>query len=218
MLLRMWSVRGECHLAPSVDEVTITCDSTVRAYEVKQGESTYASSGGRRIDVLRWQRLGSAILSGSIALDLQGGFGSQADYQPGSDRIEVRYQERGKEQVRLDLPFNQTALAQDTILPVAVDNLWPWQLAGLCFNPGEQGSVLRFNPYTWLDQARGSGPLAEPRLVKVTAPVEVQTPAGVFSAWLVTVSDREKAWYADIGGVLVVVQYFNGVETWTLKP
>jgi len=124
---------GECRLAPSGDEVTITCDSTVRAYEVKQGESTYASSGGRRIDVLRWQRLGSAILSGSIELDLHGGFGSQADYQPGSDRIEVRYQERGKEQVRLDLPFSQTALAQDPTLPVAVDNLWPWQLTGLRF-------------------------------------------------------------------------------------
>jgi hypothetical protein len=196
--------------------MTIICESTVEAYEVKQGNSTFTSSGGSRTDILRWQSNGRAIVSGSTALDLQGGYNSLVEYQPGSDRIEVRFTESGKEEIRLDLPTSETALAQNPALPIAADNLWPWQLAGLKLSAGEQGNVLRFNPYTWLDPTRGSGPLAETRLLKVTAQTEVQTPAGTFTAWLVNSGDREKAWYADTGETMLVVQYFNGIETWSL--
>jgi hypothetical protein len=209
---------GECHLIPAEETMELTCTSTVQAYEVKQGQSTFASSGGRRVDTLRWQAAGGQFLSGSSVLDLQGGFGSQVDFRPGQDSIEIRYQEKGQPEQRLDLPLRKTALSTDPTLPLAADYTWPWQLAGLSQAEGEPGSVIRFNPYTWNNAIRASGPLAEMHRIKVTAPGEVHTPAGTFQAWPAANGDHDTAWYADIDGTRTVVKYFNGVETWALKP
>jgi hypothetical protein len=77
---------------------------------------------------------------------------------------------------------------------------------------------VQFNPYTWNNTTRSSGPLAEPRLIKVTTPAEVQTLAGRFQTCSAASGDRDTAWYAEIDGTLSVVKYFNGIETWYLKP
>jgi len=79
------------------------------------------------------------------------------------------------------------------------------------------GAVLRFNPYTWNNDTRSEGPLAEPHLIMVSDREELQTPAGQLTATTVKNGERDTVWYATIDGTLAVVQYFNGVETWILK-
>lgn len=209
---------GECRLTLAGEEMELVCTSTVQAYEVKQDQGTYASSGGQRIDTLRWKAANGKFLSGSSALDLQGGFASQVDFHLAEDRIIVRYQEKGQPEKALDLFFNQTALAKDPSLLLAPDYTWPWQLASLCQQKAEPGGVMRFNPFTWNQNTRSNGPLAEPRVIKVTPSTEVQTPARSFQACSAASGNRETVWYADIGGVLTIVKYFNGIETWYLNP
>jgi membrane protease YdiL (CAAX protease family) len=212
---------GECRVLPDGSELELTCSSTVQAYEVKNGQSTYASSGGQRVDTLRFQAADGKLISGASALDLQGGFHSQVDFGMGDDRIVVRYQEQGQPEKNLDLPFAETLLAQDPALPLAPDYTWPWQLASLCQGPrapGSQaaGSVLRFNPFTWNNTTRTSGPLAEARPIQVSSPAvesaELEQPCSLQSG------DRDTVTYASINGTLTVVSYFNGIETWVLKP
>lgn len=161
-------------------------------------------------------------------LDLQGGFGSQVEFFLGEDRIVVLYKEKGQPEKNLDLPFRLTALSSDPALPLAPDYTWPWQMASLCQKVNETGkeradnetpgSVIRFNPYTWNNTTRTSGPVAEPRLVKVTSPAGGQMPAEGSETCLIMSGDRETVEYAHINGTLTIVEYFNGIETWVLKP
>lgn len=213
---------GECHLTLEGDEMEITCTSTVEAYEVKRNQSTYASAGGSRVDVLRWSAVNGRLISGSSTLDLIDGYGSRVDFRPGDGSIEIRHQVKGEAEKRLDLPFSETALSSQPDFLLAADNTWPWQLAGLLDaprDPGqrEAGAVLRFNPYTWNSRTQSTGPLAEPRQIEVADSVEVEVPRGKFTATSVSNGDRETAWYAILDGTLTVVQYFNGIETWILK-
>jgi membrane protease YdiL (CAAX protease family) len=210
---------GKCSLVPNGTEIELTCSSTVQAYEVKQGQSTFTSSGGQRIDTLRFQAAGSKFVSGSSVLDLQGDFHSQVNFGLGDDRIIVRYQEKGQPEKNLDLPFSQTALSSNPTLPLAPEYTWPWQLASLCQRENEAGSatdgnVIHFNAYTWNNTTRTNGPLVEPRLIKVTG----QLPAEAGESCLVESGDRETVEYATINSTLTVVKYFNGIETWILKP
>ncbi len=209
---------GKCDLTPVAEVMELVCASTVQAYEVKQGQSTFASSGGQRMDTLRWNKADGTFVSGSSAMDLQDGFASQVDFRLAKDTIEVRYQEKGKPEQRLDLPFSKTAFSQNPALPLTPDYTWPWQLAGLSRSEGERGSVMRFNPYTWNNSTRASGPLAEPHRIKMSGLSRVETLAGSFQALSVANGDYDKVWYADIDGTLTVVKYFNGIETWVLKP
>lgn len=213
---------GECHLTLEGDEMEITCTSTVEAYEVKRNQSTYASAGGSRVDVLRWSAVNGRLISGSSTLDLIDGYGSRVDFRPGDGSIEIRHQVKGEAEKRLDLPFSETALSSQPDFLLAADNTWPWQLAGLLDaprDPGqrEAGAVLRFNPYTWNSRTQSTGPLAEPRQIEVADSVEVEVPRGKFTATSVSNGDRETAWYAILDGTPTVVQYFNGIETWILK-
>lgn len=109
---------GECRLEPQGSEWELVCDSTTREYEVKQGQSTFASSGGQRVDTLRFTASGGFV-SGSTQLNLQDGFGSQIQYSLGDDRILVNYQETGQPEKPLDLPLAQTALAHTPDLALA---------------------------------------------------------------------------------------------------
>lgn len=214
---------GACRLLPEGNETQVTCTSTVQAYEVKQNQGTYISSGGTRVDVLRWKSANGEFITGSYTLELQDGFGSQIDFELGSDRIEVYYQPKGQPEERLDLQFSQTALSTEPNMIVTPDYTWPWQLAGLYEQAPDTGNkvpgdVLRFHPYTWNNDTRSQGPLSKPHPVVITAAEVLQTPAGHFTATAVRRGDHDTAWYAAVNDTVVVVKYFNGIETWYLKP
>lgn len=214
---------GECRLLPEENETQLTCTSTVQAYEVKQNQSTYVSSGGTRVDVLRWKPVNGEFISGSSTLELQDGFGSQVDFELGSDRIEVHFQQKDQPEERLDLQFSQTALSTVPNMIVTPDYTWPWQLAGLYAQAPDTGNkmsgdVLRFHPYTWNNATRSQGPLAEPHPVEITAAEVLQTPAGQYTAKAVKRGDHDAVWYAAVNDTVTVVKYFNGIETWYLKP
>ena len=57
--------------------------------------------------------------------------------------------------------MTDTPLGTTPNLLVVDDNTWPWQLAGIQWKEGAAGRVVRFNPYTWRNDTRDNGPVAE---------------------------------------------------------
>lgn len=207
---------GECLLVPGEAVNEITCSSKVIAYEVKHNNGTFMSSGGERIDRLRWQTADGRLISGGTALTLQDGeYVSETNWTVGVESIDIDMLRNGKEENSISLPYNETPLAKNRDLIVAPDNTWPWQLAGIKLELEEIGNVVRFNSYTWRNKTQDSGPLAENRLVAVVDKEEVTTPAGEFTAWKVMLGEDQTAWY-DVRGSHTLVKFFNGIESWSL--
>jgi membrane protease YdiL (CAAX protease family) len=207
---------GDCQLTPAGAMLEITCHSTVAAYEVTIGKSYYSSSGGTRVDFLRWQAAGGRMQTGSSDLNLQGGsYISNIRWTLEPDRLALHTQIQGEAEKDISLPLDPTSPSNTSALLVVSDYTWPWQLAGIDLTSGVNGAVLRFTPLTWREKTHDSGPLAEARLVTVTGPEAVTTPAGKFSAWKVTLGNNQVAWYA--ADTRTLVKFNNGVETWSLE-
>lgn len=207
---------GQCGLTVEADLHTLTCTSTTQAYEAQRGSSYYMSSGGTRIDRLTWQADNCAQVEGAVLQDLVSGFHSETNWTPAADGIQVRIQQSGEETSEVFLPYDETPLSDEPALPVVHDYSWPWQIAGLSKTQGVMGDVMRFHPNTWRDETQDSGPAAKREMVRVVGKEKVTTPAGTFDAWKVTLGLDLTAWYPVDGG-RAPVQFFNGVETWSLS-
>lgn len=207
---------GTCRVVPGQTADEITCTSTVAAYEVRQNNSLYMSSGGSRTDWLAWNRADGRVLEGSSSLNLSdGSYNSVTAWQVLADGIRIQRQDSVQLDEDLNLPLGDTPLANDPGLLVAHSYSWPWQLAGLELKAGNTGMIVQFDPYTWRNETNDQGPTTRTRRVTVEGLDEVTTPAGTFQAWKVT-SGPETAWLHAADG-LTVVQFFNGIETWALK-
>lgn len=207
---------GECELTADRRENTLTCTSTVEAYEVRQGSSFFSSDSGTRIDRLTWQADGTLVDAEILLTVLDGSFQSETAWAAGADGIDVHV-ERSDEPIKdVHVPYSETPLGEEPALLVVHQYSWPWQLAGLNQMQGEMGSVMRFHPNTWREETQDSGPVAERELVRVSGQEEVTTPAGTFDAWKVTLGLDLAAWYP-VDGDRAPVMFFNGVETWLLS-
>jgi len=209
---------ADCQLVPDSAVIEITCRSTVEAYEVKtNNNSTFSSSGGERIDQLSWHAADGSPVFGKTALNLmEGTYTSTVSWTMSTRGFDLRRIVEGEEEQIFDLPFSETPLAKDFDLLVAPDYTWPWQLAGVELAQGTSGNVARFNAYTWRNDTQDSGPLVENRLVTVSGPEEVTTPAGKFTAWKVMLGSDQTAWF-EANDSHSLVKFNNGIETWSLK-
>ncbi|HZW04955.1 MAG TPA: type II CAAX endopeptidase family protein [Anaerolineaceae bacterium] len=206
-----------CELTTDETENSLACTSSVRAYEVQQGNSFYSSSGGSRTDRLTWRAANGALVNAEILMTLDDGtYRSETAWAQAADHIRITTQADEDEPQEITLPYSETPLAGDPALPVVHDYTWAWQLAGLTLADGEMGSVVHFRPNTWREETQDSGPVSERALVSVAGQEDVVTPAGPCTAWKVTLGRELAAWYAVDGGP-VPVKFFNGVETWLLN-
>ena len=207
---------GRCHLTPLGAEAEIICTSQVRAYEVTVGQSTWMSSGGERTERLRWLPISGQALDGELTHVLESGaFLINAAWTLNETGMEIQQSIIGQPGSSTFVPLAETPLAEDPALLLVADMSWPWQIAGLRFEEGENGAVVRFNPYTWRAQTSDSGPVWEKARVTVGEVERVETPAGSFDARKVSLGERQAAWYA-LQHIPIPVKFFSGVETWTL--
>ncbi len=207
---------GDCRLELREPAAELTCTSAVIAYEAQKGSSYFSSSGGERVDTLRWRLEDGQLLNGASLMTLSdGSFTSEQRWSLGSADILVRVSENGGEWSSTSIPFDRTPLAKDSRLPVVSDYTWPWQLAGVELKPGTQGRVVRLQPYTWRSASNDNGAVAEAQLAAVHACQQVSTPAGSFHACEVTLGNDKSAWLD--AQTLAPVKFFNGIETWVLK-
>ncbi len=208
---------GECRLTPTADLIELTCTSTVRAYEVRIGNSYWSSAGGERVDTFVWQAADGRLLSGHTRQNLHAGaYRTTTRWERQAEGMAVVFEQENEPESRFFLPWSETPLAEAAALPIVTDFAAPWQLATLPLERGAGGQVARFNPYTWRPATEDSGPVLEQWPVTVLGREGISTPAGDFDAWRVAFGSRHTLWYAEASPALPV-KFFNGIETWTLK-
>lgn len=209
---------GECLLTPEGALIDLACTSTVRAYEVRIGDSFWSSAGGERRDHFRWRADDGSLVSGQTVMHLQdGAYHADIRWTTGADGIRVQINVRGEPERVFELPWSETPLADDATLPLLTDYAAPWQLAALDLRMGTWGQTTRFHPFTWRPATQDNGPVAAQWLVMVTGREKVDTPAGAFHAWKVTFGNHQTVWLDDSVTPARPVRFFNGIETWTLK-
>jgi membrane protease YdiL (CAAX protease family) len=207
---------GTCTLDVRSETIEITCASDVDAYRVEHGGGTFMSSGGERIDQVAWYRADGRLVGGTTTMNLEdGAFHSDLSWVAMPGGVDIDYQDTFDANGDTFLSWLDTPRAEHPNLLTAHSKIWPWQLAGMPFEAGHTGSIIKFDPYTWRQTTQDQGPLAEIRNLNVSEE-EVQTPAGTFTAWKVSAHRDETAWF-DVSDGVTVVQFFNGIETWVLK-
>jgi membrane protease YdiL (CAAX protease family) len=203
---------GTCQIGAAEPALTVTCVSFVEVYDVEYNGGRFLSSGGSRSDLLTWDRAGSRVRGGVTAMDLSDStFQSETAWSLSDGALMVEYSDSNSVSAEVSLPLEEDA---DVLLAHA--NIWPWHLAGVRFDEEPAGRVVRFHPYTWRNATQDQGPVAEARRMAVLGEEVVETPAGTFTAWKVTIGRDETAWY-DVSNGVTVVKFFNGMETWNLK-
>ncbi|HSV85470.1 MAG TPA: type II CAAX endopeptidase family protein [Levilinea sp.] len=203
---------GTCQIGAAEPALTVTCVSFVEVYDVEYNGGRFLSSGGSRSDLLTWDRAGSRVSGGVTAMDLSSStFQSETAWSLSDGALMVEYADSNSVSADVSL-----LLEDDENVLLAHANIWPWHLAGVRFDEKPAGRVVRFHPYTWRNATQDQGPVAEARRLAVLGEEVVETPAGTFTAWKVTIGRDETAWY-DISNGVTVVKFFNGMETWNLK-
>jgi membrane protease YdiL (CAAX protease family) len=209
---------GECLLTPVGALIDLACTSTVRAYEVRIGDSFWSSAGGERRDHFRWRADDGSLISGQTVMNLQdGAYHADIRWTTDADGIHVRINVRGEPERVFELPWSETPLADDATLPLLTDYAAPWQLAAIELKTGMWGQTARFHPFMWRQATQDNGPVAAQWLVMVTGRERIDTPAGAFHAWKVAFGTHQTVWLDDSVMPTRPVRFFNGVETWALK-
>lgn len=209
---------GACVLTPEGALIDLACTSTVRAYEVRIGNSFWSSAGGERRDHFRWRADDGSLVSGQTVMDLQeGAYHADIRWTTDADGIRVQVAMRGEPERTFFLPWGETPLADDAALPLVHDYAAPWQLTALDLKPGTWGQTARFHPFMWRQDTQDNGPIAAQWLVMVTGREKIAVPAGEFRAWKVAFGNNQSVWLDDSVTPARPVKFFNGVETWALK-
>ena len=209
---------GECLLTPEGALMDLKCTSTVRAYEVRIGNSFWSNAGGERRDHFRWRADDGSLISGQTVMDLQeGAYHADIRWMTDADGIRVQIAVRGEPERVFELPWSETPLADNAALPLLNDYAAPWQLAALDLKPGTWGQTARFHPFVWRQETHDNGPIAAQWLVMATGREKIATPAGEFRAWKVAFGNHQTVWLDDSVTPARPVRFFNGVETWALK-
>ncbi len=209
---------SECLLTPEGALIDLACTSTVRAYEVRIGDSFWSNAGGERRDHFRWRAADGSLISGQTVMDLRdGAYYADIRWTTDADGISVQINVRGELERVFELPWSETPRADEAALPLLNDYAAPWQLTALDLRAGTWGQTARFDPFTWRPATEDSGPVAAQWLVMVMGRERITTPAGAFQTWKVTFGNQQTVWLDDSVTPAQPVRFFNGVETWALK-
>jgi hypothetical protein len=204
--------QAQCDLTPDADAIALHCHSEHRAYEIDTGHGRYIGGDDEMVLSARWRRADGMPLQGETQVQSSLGLYRRQWTFDGA-QFSVIQQDPDEPEKRLELPFEP---AGKTTPFMMAESAWPWVLSSLPFTEGYAAGAHLFRPYTWREATQDSGPQTQLLLLMVTGTEEVTTPAGTFTAWRVQVGEREIAWYA-VDAPHILVQYFNGMETWLLE-
>jgi membrane protease YdiL (CAAX protease family) len=207
---------GECSLRSTDTHASLVCSAQMQAYEVTIGRSYFASSGGTQEEHIQWRLQDGQAVSGSTSINIPHmEYDYSLEWLYEVDGLEIKVFERGEEK-DMSLDLDDTPLASDSSQLLVTNFTWPWQLSGMTFKQGEAGRAVYFRAHTWRPETQDSGPVARRTVIAVVGQEDVQTPAGTFRTWKVSLDDAQTAWYS-MENPQMVVKMFNGSETWYLK-
>lgn len=116
----------------------------------------------------------------------------------------------------LNVSFNRTPEAPLSVTPdMFLPNEWPWRLAALPFDDGLVYDVNIAYPLKWSPEDERSRPTTEVHTLWVRGKETIETPAGIFEAWKVTL-ENESAWYT-VEAPHDLIQYDNDMSIYILS-
>ncbi len=167
----------------TMQSVTLDCTRTIEAFEYKANNSFYSSIDMETTFTIAWDQ---------EDLSLQ-----QMTETNLSDQYESFWQiQQTDQELIFNLEENGNLITEIFPLQTLVEEEWPWRLMGLPFSDTLVNQFNYLEPLTWRQETQDSGPLLKPNAyLIVSEPEEVITPAGTFSAWKVSLSNNQSAWY-----------------------
>ncbi len=193
---------AECGLKPGGNTYQLSCQVSQKAFKTTQGSSTYQSDAYGSQQAATWDMNSLDLLQ---ATGSQRAAQSQLEWnlQPSHSGLTLAVTQNGQRLQVLALPSN-------TLL----DGEWPWRLQALPFNISYSRKVTVAWPLHYSTEAKGSIPYSQNSLVVVTNSEPVNTPAGNYIAWKVTLGDQS-AWY-DVKAPHTLLRYDTGVVSYLL--
>lgn len=205
---------GTCRLASDGQVVSLTCESWVQAYEVRQNGSLWSSITGERRDEATWGAEDGRLFSGSsVFTATEMDYRSETNWSTDEAGIWVDITATNLEETFF-LPWEDTPQTEVRDLLVVTDFTAPWQISGLDFEAGVLGRLVRFHPHTWRPATQDQGPVAHAWVVRTVSVEELSLAAGK-EALRVNLGPSHIAWYD--GEEVGPVKFFNGMETWVEK-
>jgi hypothetical protein len=207
---------GECRLATDGQVVSLTCESNVQAYEVRQNGSLWSSiNGGRRDEAVMSAEDGRLFSGSSVFTGTEMDYRSETNWSIDEEGIWVDITATNLEESYF-LPWEDTSQTETGELLVVTDYTAPWQISGLDFEAGILGRLVRFHPHTWRPTTQDQGPVAHAWVVRTVGMEELTLAAVGEKALRVNMGPSHVAWYHE-GEELGPVKFFNGMETWMEK-
>lgn len=195
--------QATCQRSAAAGEYRLDCQfDHQKAYQIQQGNSYFQDGIHQETVHTSWNASNLSLITWQS--DLQGeGYPTSASAIGNSEALSLTVVSNGTAEAPL-------VITPATLLP----GEWPWRLSALPFKEGLKEPVVVAYPLRWSEAAQESISQTEEHLVNVAGQESVDTPAGTFEAWKVTVGD-ETAWYR-VEAPHIVVKYDNGMNTYLL--
>ena len=187
---------GICELDPGTDTVSLDCTLQNEAFEIRQ-DNSYWSSDERTVTLdATWTAEGMALLAAETRIE-----GSSSELTAAAQRKD--------DEMLISVAGSHIGDGSTTVAPpVLLDMLWPWQLSALPFSSGLVREATLVYPSRWDPDLNASVLTVTDAAVVIHGVESVNTPAGHFMAWCVTV-DGHTAWY-EVEAPHTLVKYDDG--------
>jgi uncharacterized protein len=192
----------DCTLAPDGPDIHLSCDRTIRAYELKIGNSFYQD--GNHADVLEmaWNAKTMQLLI----------FAFERKYEDGT--VQISKVHEGKLISSDSAGTQEVELGESDLLELE----WVWRVALLKANAGQRFQTPFGYLMTWDNQKNRSSPMIKNEILKVYDDERIVLPKGDVSGRKLTLAGGA-AWYAKEdaqAGLLRPVKFDDGMVVYTL--
>jgi membrane protease YdiL (CAAX protease family) len=192
----------------TMQSLTLDCNRVIEAFEYKENNSFYSSLAMETNINVIWDQ---------EDLSLQQMTETRIS-DPNLGSWQIQQTDQG---LVFNLDENDNLITETFPQQTLVEDEWPWRLMGLSFSDTVVNRFGFLEPLTWREKSQDSGPLLTPNAyLIVSGPEQVVTPAGTFSAWKVSLSNNQSAWY-DVNAPYTLVKLesrmFNYVLTQSIQ-
>jgi hypothetical protein len=175
---------AECQWHTSELSLNLSCQKEYDAFEVQIGNSFFSSADLNSRLTVEWKPE-QLNLSSLIQENITEFYTTSWQTEKSGDELVLNVQTKDSEIEPFS--FSPTTLVQEE---------WAWRLMGTSFTNLQNASIEYLTPMTWREETQDNGPLLKKERILITGPENIQVPAGEFSAWKVSLSNGETAWYS----------------------
>ena len=173
--------------------VFLDCSREIEAFEYQEGNSFYASGDVYTDLDISWNIADLSLYQLSLQ-NTSEDHSSQWQVETLEDELVLHVNANN---TPIDFSFPATSLVEEE---------WPWRLMGLPFATNYFAQASYLEPMVWRQATQDNGPvLNENSFIYIQGQEEINTAAGTFTTWKVSL-DNQNAWY-DVNAPHVLIQF-----------